>query len=85
MLLSAVHERVSLRYLSRYMGSDALEIKKKKNTRKSLRSGWEDRVFDSTDGFRSLIKSCRCVVSYFSIHFASEMTFLYNVVCICFL
>lgn len=29
MLLSAVHERVSLRYLSRYMGSDALEIKKK--------------------------------------------------------
>jgi len=35
MLLSAVHERVSLRYLSRYMGSDALEIKKKKTQGKA--------------------------------------------------
>jgi len=34
MLLSAVHERVSLRYLSRYMGSDALEVKKKKHKEK---------------------------------------------------
>lgn len=51
------------------------EGKKKNNTRKSLRSEWEDGVFDSTDGFCSLMKSCRFVVSYFSIHFASEMTF----------
>lgn len=36
MLLSALHERVSVRYLPCYAGGDAL--KKKKHIRKSLRS-----------------------------------------------